>query len=124
MITKVAASIGLSFLVFPLFGFALSLLILFGLKDVIDAMPDTVAKRVISGALNLHQLGALLGGLGIMILGFCVDGAEYRPKWLFWWMLILGMIWLFYFPAGTMVGLALLIYTLGNRKKFRATQTV
>mgnify|MGYP001474919397 CR=1 FL=1 len=86
-------------------------------------MERGAAKGVLTGLLTAFSLAVLPGFLGLIFLGVSVDGMEYRPKWLFWWMLVLGVLWLLYFPAGSMVGIALLLYTIANRKKFGDTHT-
>jgi hypothetical protein len=116
---RVAAIVGLGFLVLPLFGVVWSALAFVMLGNQIHGMDEQAAKGTITGILMMFRAAVLPGFIGIMILGFCIDGAGFRPKWLFWWMAILGILWLFYFPVGTMVGLALVIYTFTNKRKFK-----
>ena len=59
------------------------------------------------------------GGTGIIVMGFIVDGLQYRPKWLFISMIILGIIWSICYPYGVAIGGILLVYAIGKRKKFK-----
>lgn len=115
---KVSALIGLAFLTIPLFGLAWSIMNFFKLKSKLYGMDMASAKVEMSDTLMTFGSGVFIGFLGILILGICIDGLEYRPKWLFWCMFSLSVIWICYFPAGTILGLALLIYSIVNRKKF------
>ena len=77
-----------------------------------DAAQDPILKSIVLILLVAHRLGALAGCVGVILLGICVDGVEYRPAWLLWTMLCLGALWLFHFPEGTLLGIVLIAYTV------------
>ena len=60
-------------------------------------------------------------GTGIIVMGINVDVLEYKPKWLFTAMIILGLIWSLCYPYGVAIGGVLLVYAIGKRKKFKTT---
>jgi hypothetical protein len=71
-------------------------------------------------AATVYSASLSSGGTGIIIMGFIVDGLEYRPKWLFKSMIILGIIWSLCYPYGVAIGGVLLVYAIGKRKKFQS----
>ncbi|MBK1880729.1 hypothetical protein [Pelagicoccus mobilis] len=81
--------------------------------------PESITKEKIIDLVYSYKGSGFMGMMAIMWLGFVVDGFGYRERWLWKTMLTFGFVWLFHIPTGTMVGLALFIYTIGNRKKFK-----
>ena len=120
MVSKLLAFIGLFLLIIPWLCSAGALL---GLSNLIGGIRsgdvgDAAAKSLLTMLLNSYALAGLSAMIGIMFLGFAVDGGEYRPRWLFWVLLMLGIVWLPLYAAGTMLGIALILYTLTNYRKF------
>ncbi|MFZ2632993.1 MAG: hypothetical protein WA081_06065 [Desulfosalsimonadaceae bacterium] len=60
----------------------------------------------------------LLGYVGFILVAICLDGMKYRPRWFFWALLTLSVLWVFCLPAGPLLGLPLLIYLLIKKKSF------
>ena len=67
---------------------------------------------------SLYMSSLAPAACGFIGLGVIVDALEYKPKWLFKAMITLGIIWLLCYPVGSAIGLCLLVYALGKRKKF------
>lgn len=61
----------------------------------------------------------LLGVVCIIFIAIILDGLNYRRKWIFWILLMMGFLWLACIPAGSVfVGLPLLIYLLIKKNTF------
>ncbi|HAV61666.1 MAG TPA: hypothetical protein DCY13_04785 [Verrucomicrobiales bacterium] len=118
--TKITLGVGLACLSLPIPSFIWPLLALATHLFPGESMAVESARALTIALLLLYGVVVIPGFLGIMILGFCTDAAGYRPPWLYYVMIFLGLIWLVNFPSGTMVGLALLAYALLNRGKFVA----
>lgn len=62
----------------------------------------------------------MIGCLGLMILGFLVDGGTgYKRPFVLIGMLAVGILWVAVYPSGWMLGLPLILYSLGHRLGFR-----
>jgi hypothetical protein len=123
MAKHVAAFVGLSLLIIP---WLVSVAAVFQFGELAtdvrsSSIEATAAKSTLLAILYKYVLGGLSAMLGILVLGFCVDGMEYRPKWLFWTLLALGLIWLPFYAAGTMLGIAVILYTSLNYRSFYPT---
>ena len=81
-----------------------------------ESMPEPLLRTTLLMHLYVYVFGLHAGLTGITVLGFSVDGARYRPSWLWWQMLCLGAVWLLYFPVGTALGVVLLAYSVGKRQ--------
>jgi len=117
MAKQILAFIGLFLLTVP---WLVSVAAMFGLNGI--PQRGAAARSVLTMLLNSYVLAGLSAMIGIMFLGFAVDGFEYRPRWLFWVLLTLGIAWLPILGAGTMLGLALILYALTNYRKFHPIQ--
>jgi hypothetical protein len=72
--------------------------------------PD--AKDMVSDYLLAYGGAILIGFVGFLLAGFCLDALGMRPSWYLRSLCIIGVLWLLYFPAGTMFGACLLFYLL------------
>ncbi|RBP47540.1 hypothetical protein DES53_101337 [Roseimicrobium gellanilyticum] len=115
---RALAITGILFLVAPLLLVLWTVIQYFVLKSQIHHVEEQFARASIVLMAFQLQGGVCTGFVGMILLGLCVDGQGYRPRWLLWWMISLGVLWLLYFPLGSTLGLALLIYTASKRKKF------
>ena len=79
---------------------------------------DESAKNAIVSIGTKYVLSGLSAMTGIIVLGICIDGMDYRPRWMFWSIVLLGLIWLPLYSAGTMLGAALLLYAIPNYGRF------
>ena len=112
---------GLALLAAPLVWVGCLLLSLSRLREmewVKGGTPET--REIIESSLMGYSLGVLTGMAGLMVVGFFADALAYRPRWLQRSLLVLGVLWLAYVPAGSMLGLAIVIWTLVNRRHYQA----
>ena len=117
MAKRITTLVGISLLVVPWFCSVAFISGIFGLLEgtQVDAL---AARNTFVSLLNGHVLSGLSAMMGIMALGFSIDGMGYRPKWLLWVIAGLGVVWLPFYAAGTMLGVALILYTIFNYRNF------
>ena len=75
-----------------------------------DSAPKLVA--------TLRGIGSGLtcGFFGLMILGFVCDGGRgFRSRSLFIAMTVLGSAWCYFYPSGWLLGVPLIVYSVGRR---------
>ena len=88
-----------------------------------NSIEPGIAKSKLTTILYQYLYAGLSAMIGLIALGFCVDGFQYRPKWMFWAIMILGLIWLPFYAAGTMLGIALILYASFNYPRFHKNET-
>ncbi len=71
---------------------------------------EPIGEEVLVNGLQLYVGVILIGFLGFFLAGLCLDGLGMRPRWYLRSLTILGILWLFYIPAGTLFGIGLLVY--------------
>jgi hypothetical protein len=74
----------------------------------------------ISGHLVGYISAISIGFVGFILAGFCLDGFGMRPRWYLRSLWVIGVLWLFYFPAGTVFGACLLFYLLMKGRSGKA----
>jgi hypothetical protein len=72
----------------------------------------------ISFALITTAIGLVPALLGLIFLGIALFGKKYRAAWFFWFLIIYSCFLALYFPVGTIMGLALIIYLIWNKDEF------
>src|SRR5687767_7526264 len=70
------------------------------------------AKGMVTDYLLAYDGAILIGFVGFLLAGFCLDALGMRPRWYLRSLCVIGILWLFYYPAGTMFGAGLLFYLL------------
>lgn len=75
---------------------------------------------------SLHAYGnAVIAAFpGFLLAGFCLDGLRLRARWYLRSLCVIGVLWLFNFPGGTMFGGTLLFYLLAKHLTERRTERV
>ncbi len=63
-------------------------------------------------------IGTIAAIFGILLLYLCVRVFNYRPRWLFFWMVWLSVAMLVALPLGTPFGIVLLIILYLERHSF------
>ena len=110
---------GLSLLIIPWLAAVASA---FGLFSFLTDAHGIAQRDDTRQSLNFLMLTYVVGGLaalaGAITIAFCLDGFEYRPRWMFWVLLVVGLIWIPLWGGGTMIGLALLLYVGFNYRRF------
>ena len=81
------------------------------MMNAMDASAVDAAKKLTD---SLHAYGnAVIAAFpGFILAGFCLDGLRHRPRWYLRSLCVIGVLWLFNFPGGTMFGGGLLFYLL------------
>ena len=74
--------------------------------------PSPEAKDEMSYYIVAYAGAIIVGFVGFLLAGICLDGLEFRPRWYLRSLCLIGILWLFYFPAGTIFGAGLLFYLL------------
>ncbi len=79
---------------------------------------------VISGGLGdslfISAIGLFVGLIGLILLIVSLTAGRYRARWFFWFLVVYGVLLLFFFPAGTAFGLFFLVYCLTKTQEFLA----
>lgn len=65
-------------------------------------------------------IGVGLSLVGVAFIFVSLIKFRYRAEWLFWFLVIDGLISLILFPIGTFVGISFLVYGIANRAQFLA----
>jgi hypothetical protein len=68
-------------------------------------------------------IGVGLGLVGVAFIFVSLIKFRYRAEWLFWFLVIDGVVSLIVFPIGTVVGISFLVYGIANRAQFLAKTT-
>jgi hypothetical protein len=79
--------------------------------------PEDLAASM-AAAFDSTAIGLLFGLAGLICLLVSLFGFRYRSKGLFWWMIVIGCIWLLACPIGTVFGLLLLLFAILSRNEF------
>jgi len=78
------------------------------------------SSEVVSTLLTVSS-GFMVGFVGLMILGFLVDGGSgYRKPTLLILMAVFGALWTAFYPSGWLLGIPLVVYPLLRRFGFGA----
>jgi hypothetical protein len=85
-----------------------------------DASAIGAADRL-SSAMNAYGSAVVAAIPGSVLAGFCLDGLRMRPRWYLRSLCVIGFLWLFNFPAGTLFGGGLLFYLLVKHLAERRT---
>ena len=72
----------------------------------------------ISFALITTAIGLIPALVGLIFLGIALFGKKYRAAWFFWFLIIYSCFLALYFPVGTIIGVALIIYLIWNKDEF------
>ncbi len=79
---------------------------------------------VLSGGLGyslfITAIGFFVGLIGLILLIIALTASRYRARWFFWFLVIYGVLLLFFFPSGTAFGLFFLVYCLTKTQEFLA----
>ncbi|GEP46396.1 hypothetical protein [Brevifollis gellanilyticus] len=67
-------------------------------------------KEVFMESFQTYFGAIFIGFLGFILAGICLDGLGMRDRWYLRSLTALGILWLFYIPAGTLFGIGLLVY--------------
>lgn len=73
-------------------------------------------SALIGEALIAINTGMLVALVGAMLILIAIYGKRYRAPWLFWLLIILGVVYLPALPLGSLIGLAFLIVAIATRK--------
>jgi hypothetical protein len=68
-------------------------------------------------------IGVGLGLVGVAFILVSLIKFRYRAEWLFWFLVIDGVVSLIVLPIGTVVGISFLVYGIANRAQFLAKTT-
>ena len=79
--------------------------------------PQLLAQSI-GASLITTAIGLIIGCIGLLLILVTTFGRNHKPKWLYWFLLTASFFWLLLFPVGSVIGLALLIYLLSQRKTF------
>jgi hypothetical protein len=110
-VKKFVAIIGLGLLAFPLLRHLT-------FKRRLDSSDSSA--EVVSALLSVSS-GFMMGFVGLMILGFLVDGGSgYRKPALLILMAVFGGLWIAFYPSGWLLGAPLIVYPLLRRFGFGA----
>ena len=82
-----------------------------------DLMREFIMACVVFG------FGSFVGYIGYVVVGYNFDALPARPRWLYWVMLLIGILWLPHLGLGTCVGLALLVFTIRERDQFECSSS-
>lgn len=93
----------------------------FALWGAVEFLTMNAADASIPGAAgkltrSMHAYGnAVIAAFpGFLLAGFCLDGLRLRPRWYLRSLAVIGVLWLFNFPGGTIFGGCLLFYLLAK----------
>jgi hypothetical protein len=110
-VKKFVAIIGLGLLTFPLLRHL-------SFRRRLDSSDSSA--ELVSTLLGVSS-GLMVGFVGLMILGFLVDGGSgYRKPALLILMAGLGGLWIAFYPSGWLLGAPLIVYPLLRRFGFGA----
>ncbi len=111
--------------------------IAFGMIGTVLAMSRAFQVLGASGIGDPSQLGAVIGealiasfvGMLVALIGaifmlVAVFGYRYRESWMFRLLIILGVLYLLYFPLGTVIGVVFLSVALIKRHEFGLQSSV
>ena len=112
MAKQITAIVGILLLSVAWLCSALSVWEVFGVVNgtQIDASEVAAARNTLPSLLSGYVVAGLSAMFGILLLGVSIDGMGYRPAWLLRALAGLGVIWLPFYAAGTMVGVAIILY--------------
>lgn len=79
--------------------------------------PQQLAESI-GTVLIYTAIGLSLSLIGLVLICIALFASSYRAVWLFWFLFIYGCILLCIYPAGTVIGVLLLIYCLINKDEF------
>jgi len=77
----------------------------------------------IGTALSATLIGMGVALVGVVLMAVAVLGCGYAERWLFRSLVASGIVWMVFFPAGTILGAAILTVTLWQRKRFAPSDT-
>jgi len=73
----------------------------------------------ISFALITTAIGLCIGLIGLVLMLIALFKSKYRALWFFWFLSVISILMLLRFPAGTIIGISLLIYLITHRNEFK-----
>ena len=79
--------------------------------------PRELAGKV-GEVLIFTAIGFTLGLIGLAIIFTALFTTPYRSRWIFWLLLIEGMLLLLAFPVGTVLGVLICLYCLTHKAEF------
>ncbi len=73
-------------------------------------LEQPAAKETLKSLLTAYFGAISIGFFGFFLAGICLDGRGMRNPWYLRSLWTLGVLWLFYFPVGSIFGACLLVY--------------
>ncbi|MBI1929532.1 hypothetical protein HYR99_35460 [Candidatus Poribacteria bacterium] len=114
---RTIAIIGLLCLIFPSFvvllGTILRMIIVFE-----NWKSGGATRHGISLILPFAIVSFIVALIGLVFICLALFGYKNRERWFFGSLTVLSILWLLYFPFGTLLGVGLLIFMLMKRKEF------
>jgi len=79
----------------------------------------SVVSTGIGNILVTTAIGFGLAIIGVLLLSIALIPLRYRAKWLFWFLIDIGILYLILFPLGTVIGVGMIAYACLHRPEFR-----
>ena len=105
--------------VFGLTGTAIGMLSAFRTMDSDGSTHSEAMAGDIGFALITTAIGLVSALTGFILILIALFGSKYRAPWFFWFLTVWSVLWMFNFPAGTFLGIGLLIYLITHQKEFK-----
>lgn len=83
--------------------------------------PEALASDI-GISLMSTAIGLSIGLIGVILMLIAHFALEYSAPWLFWLLTVYSILLMYNFPAGTVLGLCLLIYLITRRNEFLNTK--
>ena len=84
-----------------------------------NGIADTaMVSSSIGDVLVATAAGMVVGLIGVALIIVSLFACRYRAAWFYWFLVIYGVISLFIYPVGTVIGFVFLVYSLTNRNQF------
>lgn len=80
--------------------------------------PEALANDI-GFALSTTAIGLCFGIIGLILMLIALFVQKYRAPWFFWFLTICSILWMFLFPIGTVLGIAILIFLITHQEEFK-----
>jgi flagellar motor component MotA len=80
--------------------------------------PEALAEDI-HFALITTAIGLVVGLVGLILMLIALFKFKYKEKWFFWFLIVISILMLPRVPAGTIIGMGLLIYLITHRNEFK-----
>jgi biopolymer transport protein ExbB/TolQ len=88
------------------------------ISETEKVQPATVAAEI-SIVFQATSIGMALAFVGFILILIALTGTKYRGRWFYRILWTISILWLLFFPIGTIVGIMTMLYLSRHSQEFK-----